>query len=257
MNKEIIIAECAARITNEVAKALTKYPQELCKEKAKHILNRICNVIKEDTDTATLKDTNAHEFVDLGLPTGTLWAKCNVGAKNETDYGKYFAWGDTKGHYDCDCYVFDWEHSHFNGGSKTFDESFFASIICTECPNCNLSLKYDSARAQMGGDWRMPSKNDIRELLAFTKQKWVENYKGSGVNGRVFTSNKNGNTMFIPAAGYWDCSSVNNQGADAYLWSNTFSPSRRSSAHGLGFSSDNYNFYYVVRYYGLSVRGVI
>ena len=132
----------------------------------------------------------------------------------------------------------------------------WSTVSGTVCPNGVLSLEYDSAHAQMGGDWRMPSKDDIYELLTFTTNEWIEDYEGSGVNGRVFTSKKNGNTMFIPAAGIWDGSSVLNQGDDADLWCALLS-SVTIVARGLFFGSDDCNINYFCRCSGISVRGVI
>lgn len=121
-----------------------------------------------------------------------------------------------------------------------------------------LKPEYDAAHVIMGGNWKMPTESNFNELLEGTTNEWVENYQGSGVNGRLFTSKTNGNTMFIPAAGYRDGSSVYDQGVNGNVWS-SFSADDPYSAWALYFESGRcyMDGYYGYRVLGSLVRGVI
>ena len=195
---------------------------------------------------------NGHDYVDLGLPSGTLWATMNVGASKPSDYGLYFQWGDTSG-YTADQvgtgsgqkkFVSVWSDYKWNaseGFSKynTADES--------------LDIEDDAAHVNMGGDWHMPSPQQIQELLNNTTHPWTTQ---NGVNGRLFTS-KNGNSIFIPAAGNaWD-GSLSDRGDYGYVWSSMLSTDYVSSGQYLYFGSGGALLYYSYRYDGFSVRGVI
>ena len=128
-----------------------------------------------------------HKFVDLGLPSGTLWATCNVGATSPEQRGLFFAFGETKGY----------SAEQVKKGERSFDfGSYDASSI-----SGNLTLEQDAAHVHMGGDWRMPTQKDFEELIDNTTQTWTDNYNGTGVAGRIFTSKVNGNSVFLPAAG--------------------------------------------------------
>ena len=139
-------------------------------------------------DTSNIVNTyNGHEFVDLGLPSGLLWATCNVGATSPEQTGLYFAFGRTIG----------FTAEQVNKGKHLFDfGSYDASSI-----SGNLTLEQDAAHVHMGGDWRMPTQKDFEELIDNTTQTWTDNYNGTGVAGRIFTSKVNGNSVFLPAAG--------------------------------------------------------
>jgi hypothetical protein len=133
----------------------------------------------DKTDVAALVDAigidTDYEFVDLGLPSGTLWAKCNVGAETETGYGNYYKYGDGAGPFDY--------------SAPTYDG--------TEDP---LSPQYDTATQVWGKTYHTPTKAQIEELVANTIRAWVEDYQDSGINGFTFTA-ANGKHIFIPAAG--------------------------------------------------------
>ena len=137
-----------------------------------------------------------YEHVDLGLPSGILWAKCNIGADTETDAGSYFQWGDTQG-YTADQVgvdkIFDWAHYKF-GTQDNLTKYNSTDGLTT------LQLADDAAHANMGKDWRMPTEAEYQELIDKIKSEWVTDYNGTGVNGRLFTA-ENGNTLFLPAAG--------------------------------------------------------
>ena len=185
-----------------------------------------------------------YEYVDLGL--SVKWAKCNIGAKTETEYGDYFMWGSTRPNTTDEC----------TSANTPFND--FDSVKDTVCPNGILAKKYDAAAQIMGGDWRMPTSVEFDDLIGGTTNEWMPNYNGTGVNGYKFTAS-NGNSIFIPAAGYYADGSASNVGNGGYVWSssNYTSPYFPNFAWGLSFSSDvcaNGGFN---RYYGLPVRGVL
>ena len=110
----------------------------------------------------------------------------------------------------------------------------------------------------MGGNWRMPTEAEIRELVNNTYNEWIENFNGSGVNGRKFTSRKNGNSIFIPASGVRSGSSFYFQGSDGYVWSSSLNYDYPGSASFLNFGSGNLmGILYISRPRGLAVRGVM
>ena len=203
-----------------------------------------------------------YEYVDLGLESGTLWAKCNIGASSETDYGVYFQWGDISGisgnlvgKYSDENY--SWATDPFNNGSSDYDSTYFNSVKDTVCPNDILAKEYDAATQIMGDEWRMPTMAEFYELLSGTTNKWIINYNGTGVNGRKFTSKTDTSKyIFIPAAGYCSNGSVNNVGNLGYVWSSSLNISDPNNAWNLKFNSDIYNMRNYGRYVGQSVRGV-
>ena len=143
---------------------------------------------------------NGFEYVDLGLPSGTKWATCNVGADKETDYGFYFAFGETKG-YSCftDAKAFNWGDYKF---SVNGSNAKFSKYNNTDGKKV-LDLCDDAAYIHMGGKWHMPTDEQIRELKFNTISDWVTNYNGSGVNGILFTSKSdNSKKLFLPACGF-------------------------------------------------------
>ena len=150
-----------------------------------------------------MEQIKEYEYVDLGLPSGLKWAKCNVGAEKETDYGYYFQWGEIENHgnsaYRC-------THYKYYNILNTYDTltKYNNDSSCGTVDNkTTLDLEDDAARVNMGGDWRMPTRSDLQELLENTENEWVEDFNSTGVNGRKFTSKTDKNKyIFIPASGY-------------------------------------------------------
>ena len=196
-------------------------------------------------------NSNGFDYVDLGLPSGTLWATANVGASKPSDYGLYFQWGDvrgfTKGQIGRDK-AFSWPDYKFSidGSSSNFNKYKQAGDA--------LDLEDDAANANMGGDWHMPTPDQIRELINETDNTWTTQ---DGVNGRLFTSKKNGKSIFIPAAGYDSDGSLCSVGGDADVWSSTLSASSVIYGQVLYFYSGSVYLSDGGRYNGFSVRGVI
>ena len=166
----------------------------------------------------TTTSTQGMDYIDLGLPSGLLWAKCNIGANEPTEYGDYFMWGSTTPDTDKQC---NWEHAPFNDGKSQFNNEYFESIKNKVCPNNILASEYDAATAMLGPNWRMPTFDDFRELINNTSNKWLSHYNGAAVSGQLFTSRINTNELFIPFSGTRCNSTVYNMHAYAELWSSS------------------------------------
>lgn len=197
-------------------------------------------------------NANGYEYVDLGLPSGTLWATCNVGAKKPSDAGLYFQWGDTQG-YSADQVgkdkQFTWNDYKFNPSG---DGSTFTKYTT---PGATLELEDDAAHVHMGGDWHMPTPTQIRELLDNTTTAWTTQ---GGMNGRLFTSTKDtSKSIFIPAAGDALDGSLNYSGDYGNVWSSVLSTGGVYNGQDLNFGSGNGDLYGNYRCNGVSVRGVI
>ena len=199
-----------------------------------------------------------HEYVDLGLPSGTLWATCNIGANSPEEYGDYFAWGETEGYNSGKTY-FDWGTYKWCKGSNT--------TMTKYCNNGNwgsegftdelteLELEDDAAYVNWGPAWCMPSIDQFDELISSsnTTTEWTTE---NGVNGRKITSKTNGNSIFLPAAGVRSQSSLDYVGLHSNYWSRTLYTSTPEWGHDLNFSSDNIHTSVYDRCYGQSVRPV-
>ena len=195
---------------------------------------------------------NGHDYVDLGLPSGMKWATMNVGASKPSDYGLYFQWGDTVG-YTADQVGkdknFDWADYKW---SIDGSDSNFRKYTTT---GATLELEDDAAHVNMGGDWHMPTPAQISELLNNTTSVWTTQ---DGVNGRLFTSTKDGSKfIFVPAAGVASSGSLYRSGDYGYVWSSMLSAGYVGNGQGLGFGSDYAHLYSYYRCDGFSVRGVL
>ena len=195
-----------------------------------------------------------HDYVDLGLPSGTLWATMNVGANSETDYGLYFAWGETTGYTASQVGTakqFDWTDYAFGSASPftKYDQDGLT----------NLELTDDAAAANWGGEWHMPTKEQCEELFntTYVTNTWVTDYLGSGVNGRLFTSVSNGNTLFVPAAGDCGDGRFGGVGNGGGVWASALDSGGVDDAWGFYFGSGSAGVFDNARCYGLSVRGVV
>ena len=142
--------------------------------------------------------------VDLGLPSGRLWADRNVGADRPEDDGLYFSWGSTKGvRYGEEC-DFSMERYEQSKASKITND---------------LERDDDAAFVNLGGPWRMPTSADFLELKKYCHQKWTER---NGVEGMLFTSKANKNSIFLPASGVGVDHSWWGRGVEGYYSSRTF-----------------------------------
>ena len=216
--------------------------------------NRI--ILDSDTDDIIVRrggegNPNGHPYVDLGL--SVKWATMNVGATSETDYGDYFMWGSITPDTNNFC---DWSTAPFNGGAPEADENSFNLVKDTACPNGILAKGYDAAARIMGGDWRMPTQAEFEELLSNTNNAWVNNFKGTGVNGWKFTG-RNGNSIFIPAAGNRSGSEFNTQGSEGTVWSSSLPNVFYAWFLRLNSKGCYTDHYFMMRRTGMTVRGVL
>ena len=127
---------------------------------------------------------NEHEYVDLGLPSGTLWAACNVGATSPEQAGLHLAWGETEGY----------TTEQVKNGTRKFDSASYTAPSDSD----NFTLEQDAARANLDGNWRMPTLDEWQELYENCNVVGTDDYNGTGVKGSVFTSRVNGNSVFFP-----------------------------------------------------------
>jgi len=189
---------------------------------------------------ATQGSINGHNYVDLGL--SVMWATCNVGAEKPEDYGDYFAWGETKPKSD-----YSWS-TYFD--TKDNGNSF--TKYNNNGGKTKLDPKDDAATANWGSGWRMPTKAEQDELR--TKCTWTWTTQ-NGVNGYKVTG-KNGNSIFLPAAGYRDDSDLYSVGSSDYFWSSTLYSDSSDLAWFVCFYSAYVRGYTYSRYLGFSVRAV-
>ena len=184
-----------------------------------------------------------HEYVDLGLPSGLLWATCNVGSTTPEGYGDYFAWGETTTKE-----TYSWDNYKYYDGSNL--TKYTGSDGLT-----TLQSSDDAATANWGSGWRMPTYDEMLELKNNCTVTWSTQ---NGVNGRLFTG-PNGNSIFLPAAGDrfdgYD-GEGDSAGSDGYVWSSSLYTRNPYYAWYLLFYSDGYGMYEGFRYCGLSVRPV-
>ena len=181
-------------------------------------------------------EPSIYEWVDLGLPSGLKWASCNVGATKPEDFGLYFAWGETEGYEGItDEKQFSWSDYELCGGSSSTLTKYNNNSSYGTVDNLTTLEQVDDAAYQSDNTCRMPTKADFEELTANTTSVWETL---NGVNGRRFTSKTNGNSIFVPAAGYCGNGSVGNVGSVGYLWSSSLYESGSRYAWYLYFSSD-------------------
>ncbi|MBO7133558.1 MAG: InlB B-repeat-containing protein [Bacteroidales bacterium] len=195
---------------------------------------------------------NGHDYVDLGLPSGLLWATCNVGADSPFAYGDYFAWGETepKETYDWTTYIW------CNGAEYTLTKYCNNPYDGNNGFTDNLTVLQasdDAATANWNADWRMPTYNEMVELKNRCSVTWSTQ---NGVNGRLFVG-PNGNSLFLPAADNRYDGSYHGAGSYGGYWSSSLGTDAPEGAWILFFNSDMCVFDYGSRFCGQSVRAVV
>ena len=229
-----------------------------------------------------------HEYVDLGLPSGTLWAKMNVGATTEKEAGLYFAWGETQGY--AASQVGTDKNFSWSDYTLTEDSGSTMSKYNTTDGKMILDLEDDAAHVSMGGDWHMPNRAQCIELLKETKNGFVTNagaftqYAWDDSNGyssptqttatidnwdtagyfffkNTYTSVTDAITaedyLFIPAAGFCGDGKVNDVGNYGYVWASALNSEGVGNAWFFSFGSDGTGVGDIDRCDGQSVRGVV
>ena len=194
-------------------------------------------------------EENGYEWVNFDLPSGTLWATCNVGANSPEKYGFYFAWGETEPKSKYDWSTYKW----CNGSETTLTKYITYSSYGTVDNKTVLDLADDAARMNWGGNWRMPTREEFQELSENCTWTWTTQ---NGVNGYKVTSQSNGSSIFLPAAGYRGGTRLNDAGTIGHFWSSSLDAGELSSAWLECFVSGSYGVPVGYRYYGRSVRPV-
>ena len=206
---------------------------------------------------------NGYGYVDLGLPSGTKWATYNVGAGSPEEYGDYFAWGEIepKDYYYWDSYKWMTEGmSSWTGVNKYTIEDWQTDAVWYNeygefvgDGKTTLDLEDDAANANWGGDWRMPTKEEQDEL--HNNCTWTWSVK-NGIKGYTVTG-PNGNSIFLPAAGYRYDSDLSGAGCYGHYWSSSLSTYYSGLAYDVYFGSDIVDWGSYGRYDGQSVRAVL
>ncbi len=200
----------------------------------------------------TTEEKDTHEYVDLGLPSGTLWATCNVGASSPEEYGDYFAWGETEPKND-----YSWStYKYCMGDRYTMTKYGTDSRFGLVDNKTELEPSDDAATVNWGSGWQMPSEEQCVELFSsrYTTRTWTTM---NGKYGRKITSKSNGNSIFLPAAGCRYDTNLGSAGSSGDYWSRSLSAYYSNGACVQGFdSSDIIYTGHVDRCYGHSVRPV-
>ena len=201
---------------------------------------------------------NGFEYVDLGLPSDTMWATCNVGATELEDPGLLFQFGRVNGYkYGDTNHKFRTNAQNLEDGSKS-EYIPITSSGKTYDENDILDLADDAAHVNMGGKWKMPTQTQYSEMFNNTTRTVIKDLKNKQkVIGMLFTSKINNKRLFIPFAGYWYNGSFASAGSDAYVWSSQVHPSDVNDAYRLSCLSSGYAYIRSYsRSFAFSVRGV-
>ena len=192
--------------------------------------------------SGTWPEEDEHAWVDLGLPSGTLWATCNLGANSPEDYGDYFAWGETAPKDNYDWSTYKWCNGSYNTLTK----------YCTADNKTELDPEDDAAYVNWGPSWRMPTTEQQRELYEKCSSVWTTQ---NGVDGRLFTGS-NGNTLFLPVTGERLGESLYYADSHGYYWSRTLRSSDPRRTYCLYFDSGYVGWSGNERDCGFAVRAV-
>ncbi len=157
-------------------------------------------------------------YVDLGL--SVKWAKCNLGASAPEEFGDYFAWGEVQPKNE-----YNWEtYRYCNGSNKSITKYIMPNVSSSDDSIDNkpvLEMQDDAAYVRLGGKWRMPEKDEWKELIEQCSWAWVSNYNETGVKGCLVTNNETGQSIFLPAGGYMDISGSHYVSKNGRYWSST------------------------------------
>lgn len=199
---------------------------------------------------STQGNNGGYDYVDLGLPSGLMWATCNLGAATPIEFGDYYAWGETASKH-----VYDWSHYKFCKGTehsltkyckqKWYGYNGVADSIVT------LDQKDDAAAIAWGNGWRIPTEKECDELFEYCTSKWTSI---NGVNGYLLTG-LNGNNLFLPATGSMNGTSLNDFGNWGHYWSNS-NDCQSSDAVCININKKFCDVYLFERCCGASIRPV-
>ncbi len=212
-------------------------------------------------DDENMTEEVIHQGIDLGLPSGTLWACCNIGANAPEEVGDYFAWGETepKSDYSWSTYKYGSNAEQLTKycNSSSYGKDGFTDNLVT------LESSDDAATANWGSDWRMPTQTEMQELIDECTWTWTTDYNGTGVAGHIVSSNAAGNTnaIFLPAASYrTDANEPDSAGSYGYYWCSSLDtetrPDYARAIYIYAYNSGGKKMESYGRYYGLSIRAV-
>lgn len=246
-------------LTGEMQVAYSSGQLEVAKRKAREIL-----AINPDDQAAQQMESNkaprgtvnGYEWVDLGL--SVKWASCNVGASSPEEYGEYFAWGETDSKSE-----YTWVNYKFRSGGDSYQNVILTKYNtktvhgAVDNKTC-LDSSDDVASVRWGEAWRMPTKVEMEELLS--ECIWTWTIVGEKKGFRV-TSRTNGNSIFLPGAGFWmgaKFGGADNYGYQGYYWSSTLdtAPDNRDTGYHLYFRNNDNQVNDTDRCEGFSVRPV-
>ena len=182
---------------------------------------------------------NGHDYVDLGLPSGTKWATANIGASVPEDYGNYYAWGETeiKEDYSWSTYKYFFDN---NGDNVPYDDNWRVESGELKDIGCNIAgTQYDVAHMKWGDSWKIPTSAQMDELQNKEYCEWTWTLL-NGVKGYIITSKLNGKSMFLPACGVFYKTKQQHMNTDGHYWLSTSETSNNFYADYLIFSSDSY-----------------
>ena len=206
----------------------------------------------DEIPTMTFPDANGHEYVDLGLPSGILWATCNVGANSPEDYGDYFAWGETEPKF-----FYEWSAYKWCNGSKYTQTKYCINSYYGDVDNKTvLDLSDDAANANWGGSWRMPTAEEVEELLTYCTEDMIGREGINTFTGCTFTG-PNGNSIFLPATGFYDAVNCAGQGGSAHYWTSSLTSEESNFAYCFQILVGSRYNKETDRCYGRSVRPVM
>lgn len=183
-------------------------------------------------------DDHHPHLIDLGLPSGTKWACCNVGAHKPEGSGGYYAWGEVEEKDD-----YEWE---------TYQFVDYDTEECVYIADDISGSEYDVAHVLWGGAWRMPSSARFTELLEQCTVEWT---RLNDVEGCLLTG-PNGGTLFFPLAGGFLYNWLYYEGLDGYYWTSSFDAEKNDSAHFFYFRAVGWFEEISQRYLGYTVRAV-
>lgn len=201
----------------------------------------------EFSDLAEKKD--GHGFVDLGLPSGIKWATANIGADTETDAGLYFWWGDIEGHLASERYDFSENNRTIITYNKPKEWLVEHGVITGDGI---LTDEYDAARQHWGGNWRMPSEKDLKELCDYCAWNWASKNGKTGIR----ISGPNGNTLFLPSTGSITSTGLSGVNYGGSYWSSSLSDEYWSYGNRISFGETAKTITGAFRYCGMTVRPV-
>lgn len=186
-----------------------------------------------------------------------FWAKCNIGASKPEGYGNYYAWGETETKSNYSWSTYKWANGNYNKLTKycPTDKTDYWDGTGSPDGKTVLDPEDDVAHVKLGGKWRMPTDAEWTELRNSDNCTWTWTTQ-NGVNGRLVTSKKNGNSIFLPAAGYRFGTNLGYAGSYGFYWSSSLNADYPDYAWNVNFYSVNVFRNYFNRYYGQSVRAV-